>query len=174
MSEAVGAAIHKADPGRRRLLLVLAPLGIGALYALSRGFNHYLDNLPTDSTGQMRHSSLAVLAALEFCLYAGGILLAALAAYWYRVSRVMRIAPQYPLPQMRLFHDMRILTGAAKQARQRRLSRSALLAAIGAVAALAAALYAPRHEAQAHPIIFDQSLPDHRFDESYPIKGAKP
>jgi hypothetical protein len=166
--------VHRADPARRRLLLVLVPLGGAALYALSRGFSHYLEHLPMDSTGQMRNSSVAVLAALEFCLYAGAALLLALALYWHRVSRRMQAATQYPLPQMRLFHDMPILTGAAKQARVRRLRRGALLAATTALAALAAALYAPRHEARTHPVLFDQTLPDHRFDESVPLKGGKP
>lgn len=167
--DAAESCIQRADPGRRRLLLALIPLGAGALFALSRWFSVYLDHLPMESTGQMRASSLAVLAALEFCLYASGALLAALALYWYRVSGRMQGALQYPLPQMRLFHDMRILTGAAKQARVRHLRRGALLAASAAVAAFSAAVYAPRHEAKAHPIIFDKSLPDHRFDQSYPL-----
>ena len=172
MSEADdGAAadpgVHRTDPARRRLLLALIPLGGGALFALSRWFSAYLEHLPTDSTGQMRSSSLAVLAALEFCLYAGAALLAVLALYWYGTSRRMQAAPRYPLPRMRLFHDMRVLAGAAKQARVRRLRRGALLAAAGAAVSLSAAAYAPRYEARVHPIIFDKSLPDHRFDEVF-------
>lgn len=153
---------------------MLAPIGAAMVYALSRGFNHYLDHLPVESTGQMRASSRAVLMAMELSCYAGAALLAALALYWHRVSRVMQAAPQYPLPQMRLFHDMRILRGPAKQARVRGLRRGALLAAAGAAAALALAVWAPRHEMQRHPLAFDPALPDHRFDESYPIKSGKP
>jgi len=171
---AAAAAIHRADPARRRLLLALIPVAGGALYGLSRCFSAYLEHLPMDSTSQMRGSSVAVLAALQLCLYAGAALLAALALYWQRVSRRMQAAPQYPLPQMRLFHDMPILAGAAKQARVRRLRRGAVLAGVGALAALAAALYAPRHEARAHPILFDQTLPDHRFGAAMPPQGGKP
>jgi hypothetical protein len=153
---------------------VLVPLGGAALYVLSRGFGVYLDHLPIESTGQMRASSRAVLMAMALCLYAGAFLLGALALYWHRVSRVMQAAPRYPLPQMRLFHDMRILSGAAKQARVRALRLGALLAAAGAAAALVLALWMPRHEMRDHPMAFDPALPDHRFDESYPLKSAKP
>ncbi len=122
----------------------------------------------------MRASSRAVLAALQLCLYAGAGLLGVLALYWHRVSRIMRAAAQYPLPQMRLFHDMRVLSGAAKQARERWLRRGATLAAAGAVVALASAVWLPHQAMREHPLAFDPSLPDHRFDESYPLKSAKP
>ncbi|HZR38055.1 MAG TPA: hypothetical protein VFA75_21975 [Nevskia sp.] len=175
MSEASEAgSIHRADPGRRRLLLALLPLGGAALYLLSRWFGHYLEHLPVDSTGQMRASGRAVLAALQLCLYAGAGLLAALALYWHRVSRIMRAAAQYPPPQMRLFHDMRILRGEAKQARERWLRRGAVLAAAGAAAALASAVWMPRQAMRQHPLAFDPALPDHRFDQSYPLQSGKP
>jgi hypothetical protein len=175
VSEAAAAvSIHRADPGRRRLLLVLIPLGGGVLFALSRGFGFYLDHLPMDSTGQMRASGRAVLMAMDLCLYAAAVLLGALALYWHRVGRVMQAAPQYPLPQMRLFHDMRILSGAGKQARARRLHRGTLLAAAGAALALVLAVWMPRDEMRRHPMALDPSLPDHRFDESYPLKSARP
>lgn len=157
--------VHKADPRRRWLLLLLIPPGAAALYALSHGFSAYLDHLPTDSTGQMRQSSVAVLAAIRFSLYGAGALLAMLALYWFSVSRRMHAAERYPLPQMRLFHDMRVLRGAAKQARVRQLRLGAALAAAAAVVALGAGAWYTQRQAQAHPVLFDQSQPDHRFDE---------
>jgi hypothetical protein len=146
-------------------LIMLA--GLGALSTLGYWFHNYLEHLPTDSTGQMRNSSLAVLAALQIGLYGGGAMLAALAVYWLRLSRRIQVAARYPLPQMRLFHDMTILTGTDKQAYARRMRRGAVLAACGAAATLAWAAWAPQREAAIHPILFDRSLPDHRFDEVF-------
>jgi hypothetical protein len=95
---------------------------------------------------------------MDAVLYACAVLLAGLALYWFRLGRRIHAAPQYPLPQMRLFHDMRIVTGAAKQAQARRSYSKAGVAALAAALLLVRAVLLPQQFATQHPILFDPAL----------------
>jgi hypothetical protein len=158
MSEAeAGPAVHKADPAARRKLMLLAPTGIAVLLGTAWWFHGYLDNLPVESGRQMAASTRDVVAELVHALYGSAVLLGLLAAYWFRLGSRIAAAPQYPLPQMRLFHDMRILRGAAKQRQARRTRHSACAALAGAAALLVAAVVLPQRIASAHPLLFQQA-----------------
>jgi hypothetical protein len=160
MSEAV-AAIHKADPAYRRLSLVVALAGVVLLGLLGWWFHAYLDRLPMDDSGMMRRSTLAVMHAMAAVLYGCAALLAGLALNWLLLGRRIQAAQQYPLPQMRLFHDMRIVTGAAKRAQARRSFSKAGAAALVAALLLVRAVLLPQQFAREHPILFDPALNQH-------------
>jgi hypothetical protein len=157
MSEGA-AAVHKADPAFRRVSLVVVLSGLAALGLLGGWFHHYLDNLPMDDSGLMRRSSLAVMHAMAAVLYGCAALLGGLGLYWFRLGRRIQAAAQYPLPQMRLFHDMRIVTGAAKRAQARRSFSKAGIAAVVAALLLVRAVLLPHQFAVQHPILFDPAL----------------
>lgn len=158
MSEAeAGPAIHRADPAARRKLMLLAPIGIAVLSGIAWWFHGYLDNLPVESGQQMAASTRDVIAEFVHALYGSAILLGLLAAYWFRLGSRIEAAPQYPLPQMRLFHDMRILRGDAKRRQARRSRYSAVAALAGAAVLLGAAVVLPQRMASAHPVLFQQA-----------------
>ena len=160
MSEAeAGPAIHKADPAARRKLLLLAPAGIAVLLGLAWWFNGYLDTLPVESARQMRASTRDVISQFVHALYGSAVLLGLLAAYWFQLGRRIAAAPQYPLPQMRLFHDMRIQRGEAKRRQVRRTRIAAAVALGAALALLYAAVVLPRRIASEHPIVFQPETP---------------
>lgn len=163
MSEAA-APIHKADPAFRRISIVVALAGAALLGLLGWWFHAYLDNLPMDDSGLMRRSTLAVMHAMDAVLYGCAALLAALALYWFRLGRRIQAAAQYPLPRMRLFHDMRIVTGAAKRAQARRSYSKAAAAALAAGLLLVRAVLLPQQFASQHPILFDPALTAHGGD----------
>jgi hypothetical protein len=129
------------------------------LFVAAWWFQGYMDNLPTDSGQQMLSSTQDVIAEFVHVLYCSVALLGLLAAYWLRLGRIIARAAQYPLPQMRLFHDMRILRGEAKRKYARRLRISAVLALVFAAVLLGAALVLPRNIAREHPILFQQGAP---------------
>jgi hypothetical protein len=168
MSEGASAPIHKADPAFRRITIALALAGLVALGGLSHWFQHYLDHLPVETAGQRLASTEAVIAALDGVLYACALMLAGLAWYWWRLGRRIRTAPQYPLPQMRLFHDMRVVTGAAQQAYARRTVRTAAAAVLGAALVLGAAIGIPRYFAAQHPFLFGKAKPVFDFGSQPP------
>ena len=151
--------IHLADPAARRKLLLLAPAGLAVLLGLAWWFNDHLDNMPVESTQQMRESTQAVIDEFVHALYASIALLGLLAAYWFRLGRRIEAAPQYPMPQMRLFHDMRIVRGEAKRRQARRARQSAVAAVAGAAVLLGAAVILPRRIVSEHPILFRQEAP---------------
>lgn len=160
MSEAeAGPAVHKADPAARRKLLLLAPAGIAVLLGLAWWFHDYLDNLPVESAQQMRASTHDVIGQFVHALYGSAVLLGLLATYWFQLGRRIAAAPQYPLPQMRLFHDMRILRGEAKRRQALRTRISAVVALMAAVALLCAAVVLPRRIASEYPIVFQPETP---------------
>lgn len=165
MSEGA-AAVHKADPAFRRVSLVVALSGLAALGLLGWWFHHYLDSLPMDDSGMMRRSTLAVMHAMAAVLYGCAALLGALAAYWLLLGRRIQAAAQYPLPQMRLFHDMRILTGAAKRAQARRSFSKAGAAALVAAVLLVRAVLLPHQFAADHPVLFDPALMTHSAQQA--------
>ena len=157
--EAAEPTFHKADPAARRKLLLLAPVGLAVLLGLAWWFDGYLDNLPVETTQQMKESTQAVVDEFVHVLYASAVLMGLLAAYWFQLSRRIEASPQYPMPQMRLFHDMRILRGEAKR-RQARRSRLGAIAALAiAVLLLGAALYVPHRVVSEHPFLFRQVSP---------------
>ena len=157
--EAAEATLHKADPAARRKLLLLAPAGVAVLLGLAWWFNDYLNNLPVESAQQMKESTQAVVDEFVHALYASAVLMGLLAAYWFRLGRRIEAAPQYPMPQMRLFHDMRILRGEAKRRQARRSRHSAIAALAIAVLLLGAALYMPHRVVSEHPFLFRQASP---------------
>src|SRR5882757_3341375 len=160
MSEAeAGPAVHRADPAARRKLMLLAPTGIAVLLGIAWWFHGYLDNLPVESGQQMAASTRDVVAELVHALYGSAVLLGLLAAYWFRLGSRIAAAPQYPLPQMRLFHDMRILRGAAKRRQVFRTRISAAVALAAALALLCTAVMLPRRIASQYPIVFQPEAP---------------
>jgi hypothetical protein len=159
MSEGAAAPIHKADPAFRRTSIVVMLCGLGLLAALGWWFHGYLDHLSMDDSGQMRHSTLSVMYAMDAVLYGCAALLGGLALYWFRLGRRIQSAPQYPLPQMRLFHDMRIVTGAAKQVQARRAVFKAAFAAVMAILLLLRAVQLPQQFTAEHPVLFGSTPP---------------
>ena len=160
MSEGA-AAVHKADPAFRRISLAVALSGMVLLCLLGWWFHHYLDQLPMDDSGTMRRSTLAVLRAMDAVLYGCAALLGGLAIHWFLLGRRIQAAAQYPLPQMRLFHDMRIVTGAAKRAQARRSFSKAGAAVLVAGLLVVRALLLPQQFATQHPVLFDPALLPH-------------
>ena len=165
--------IHHADPAARRKLLLVAPAGIAALLALGWWFHGYLDTLPTDTSQQMIASTHDVIAQLVRVSYCGTMLFALLAAYWFRVARAVDAVPQYPPPQMKLFHDMHILRGEAKRAYARRNRSGAVLALVLSLLSLAAALLLPHRAASDHPLLYQQTPPAIKLNIS-PSRSPSP
>jgi len=157
--EAAEAYLRKADPVARRKLLLLVLAGAVVLLGMSWWFQAYLDDMPTDSGQEMVQSTRDVIAEFLRVLYGGSVLLGLLAAYWFQLGRTIEAAPQYPLPQMRLFHDMRILRGEAKRKYARRTRYSAAVALVLAALLLGTALVLPHSIASDHPILYRQSAP---------------
>lgn len=157
--EAADADLHRADPLTRRKLLLIAPPGIGLLLGMAWWYHGYLDTLPVESSQQMIASTRDVFEQLERVLCGSALLLALLAVYWFRLARTVALAAQYPLPQMRLFHDMRILRGAAKDAYARRARYSGAGAALLAMLLLGAALLLAVRGASQHPLLFNPEAP---------------
>jgi len=157
--EAADSNLHKADPSARRNLLLLLAAGGAALLGVAWWFQNYMDNLPTDSGRQMLDSTQDVIDEFVRVLNVSAALLVLLAAYWFRQGRTIAVAPQYPMPQMRLFHDMRILRGETKRKYARRMLYSAAVALVLAALLLDAALLLPASNARAHPLLYQQSTP---------------
>jgi hypothetical protein len=151
---AVAAAVHKADPAFRRLSIAVALAGIALLGLIGWWFNGYLYNLPMDDSGKMRESTLAVMHAMDAVLYGCAALLGGLALNWLRLGFRIQAATQYPLPQMRLFHDMRIVTGAAKRAQARRSFFKAGAAVVVGTLLLVRAVLLPQQFVAEHPVLF--------------------
>ena len=154
--EAAESSIHKADPAARRRLLLAAPAGVVVLLGLAWWFHGYLATRPVESVQQMKASTHDVINQFVHALYGSAALLGLLAAYWFRLGRRIDAAPQYPLPQMRLFHDMRIVRGEAKRRQARRARQSAIAAVAGAAVLLCAAVVLPRRIASQHPVLFQE------------------
>jgi hypothetical protein len=174
MSEAeAGPAVHQADPAARRKLLLLAPVGIGLLLTLAWWFQGHLDNLSVDTTEQLKESTFEVIDNFTHALYCSAVLLGLLAIYWLRLGRRIDAAPQYPMPQMRLFHDMRIVRGEAKRRQARRARQSAIAAMVGAAVLLGTAVVLPRRIASEHPILFQQAAPAVKLNGGAPAKLPK-
>jgi hypothetical protein len=172
MSEAdAGPAIHKADPAARRKLLLLGPLGVGALLLLAWWFHGYLDNLPVESGQQMIESTQEVIDEIQRVLYCAAALFAVLAAYWMQRGRSVDAVPQYPPPEMLLFHDMLILRGQAKHRYARRLYGSAVVGGLLAGLMLVAAVLVPRKFQQDNPVLF---APQSHPPAAAPAAAAKP
>ncbi|MDR3415052.1 MAG: hypothetical protein P4L83_02605 [Nevskia sp.] len=159
MSEAGAAAIHKADPAVRRNSLLLVLVCAGLLFGGWHWFQSYLDRLPVETPEQMGTSARLVAAVLDGVLYGCALLLAGLALYWLRQSRIIAAAASYPLPHMRLFHDMKILSGAAKQAQARRSRRLGIVGAAGALLLLCAAALLPSYLTRLHPLLVPGAAP---------------
>ncbi len=157
--EAAEPILHKADPAARRKLLLLAPAGLAVLLGLAWWFDDYMNNLPVETAQQMKASTQDVIDEFVRALYASAALLGLLACYWFQLGRRIEAAPQYPMPQMRLFHDMRILRGEAKRRQARRSRHSAIAALAIAVLLLGAALYVPHRVVSEHPFLFRQAAP---------------
>jgi len=171
--EAAESTLHRADPAARRKLMLLAPAGLAVLLGLAWWFNNHLDNMPVESTQQMRESTQAVIDEFVHALYASVVLLGLLAAYWFRLGRRIEAAPQYPMPQMRLFHDMRIVRGEAKRKQARRARQSAVAALAGAAVLFSAAVVLPRRIVSEHPILFRQEAPAVKRDGATPPTSTK-
>ena len=174
MSEAeAGPAVHQADPAARRKLLLLAPAGLAALLIVAWWFQGHLDNLPVETTQQLKESTFVVIDNFTHALYGSAVLLGLLAIYWLRLGRRIDAAPQYPTPQMRLFHDMRIVRGEAKRKQARRARQSAVAALVGAAVLFSAAVVLPRRIASEHPILFRQEAPAVKLNGGAPAQLPK-
>ncbi len=154
--EAAESLLHKADPGARRNLLLVVLAGAAVLYALYWWFQGYTEDLPMVSDENLRDSTQDVIDEFVRVLYGAACLLAILAAYWFRLAQTIASAAQYPLPQMRLFHDMRILRGEAKRKYVRRMRYSAGIALALALLLLGAAVEMPLSVVRQHPALFQQ------------------
>ena len=158
--EAAESTLHKADPAvRRKLLLLLAPAGLAVFLGFAWWFDDYMNNLPVETAQQMKASTQDVIDEFVRALYASAALLGLLAFYWFQLGRRIEAAPQYPMPHMRLFHDMRILRGEAKRKQARRSRYSAIAALAIAALLLGGALYLPRRIVTQHPFLFPQAAP---------------
>ena len=174
MSETeAGPAVHLADPAARRKLLLLVPAGLVVLLGLAWWFDNHLDNMPVETPQQMLESTQAVIDEFVHALYASVVLLGLLAAYWFRLGRRIDAVPQYPMPQMRLFHDMRIVRGEAKHRQARHARQSAVAAVAGAAVLLGAAVVLPRRIVGEHPILFRYEAPAVKLNGSAPAKLPK-
>jgi hypothetical protein len=77
------------------------------------------------------------------------------------------------MPQMRLFHDMRIVRGEAKRKQARRARQSAVAALAGAAVLFSAAVVLPRRIVSEHPILFRQEAPAVKRDGATPPTSTK-
>ena len=151
---AAAGAIHKADPAVRRNTLVLSLTILGMLLGLYVWFGGYLERLPVEDAAQMRGSTLEVVKQLQRALLACALLLCGLAVYWWLRARAIARVPRYPMPHMRLFHDMRIAEGEVKRRIALRTFSAAVAAGASGTLLFAAALWLPRHAAAMHPALF--------------------
>jgi hypothetical protein len=143
--------IHPADPALRRLMPAIALGTIALLLLLGIWYQSYLNDLPMDSSAQMRDSSARPLASLRYVVNGSALLLLLYAAYLRQRRGEVLSAPQYPAPGTRLFHSMIVLEGPARLDYARRLLLQALGCLLAAVVLLGAGNYWLYQQNDQHP-----------------------